>query len=179
METTRSSEGGISVDLEFLCGCLEVQTHSVALLFSVLGVTQQFVGASFFSPPDTSGPIIPYLANRKTKIPVLLVSLFCKAIHLQHVLLQHAHDVKQKRKGVPLCLPISWKIGWNRSESENHLCHCLLHNTHTHAYSCPICCYATRLLMDFCFDWVYAQYETKGGKKIMGPKRLGCRDGQE
>lgn len=50
METTRSSEGGISVDLEFLCGCLEVQTHSVALLFSVLGVTQQFVGASFFSP---------------------------------------------------------------------------------------------------------------------------------
>lgn len=102
METTRSSEGGISVDLEFLCGCLEVQTHSVALLFSVLGVTQQFVGASFFFPPDTSGPIIPYLANRKTKIPVLLVSLFCKAIHLQH-----AHDVKQKRKGVPLCLPIS------------------------------------------------------------------------
>lgn len=50
METTRSSEGGISVDLEFLCGCLEVQTHSVALLFSVLGVTQQFLGASFFPP---------------------------------------------------------------------------------------------------------------------------------
>lgn len=131
METTRSSEGGISVDLEFLCGCLEVQTHSVALLFSVLGVTQQFVGASFFFPPDTSGPIIPYLANRKTKIPVLLVSLFCKAIHLQHVLLQHAHDVKQKRKGVPLCLPISWKIGWNRSEWEPFVPLSAPQHTHT------------------------------------------------
>lgn len=51
METTSSSEGGISVDLAFRCGCLEVLTDSVALLFSVLGVTQQFVGASFFFPP--------------------------------------------------------------------------------------------------------------------------------
>lgn len=55
METTSSSEGGISVDLEFLCGCLEVLADSVALLFSVLGVTQQFVGASFFSPQTPQG----------------------------------------------------------------------------------------------------------------------------
>lgn len=37
-------KGGISIYLELLCGCIEVLTDSVALLFSVPGVTQQWVG---------------------------------------------------------------------------------------------------------------------------------------
>lgn len=40
-------EGGISIDSEVLCGCVEVLTDSVALLFSVPGVAQQFCGGVF------------------------------------------------------------------------------------------------------------------------------------
>lgn len=59
-------QGGISIDLEVLCGCVEVLTDSVALLFSVLGVTQQFMGAFL---PDTSGTIVPL--QQKDKDPRL------------------------------------------------------------------------------------------------------------
>lgn len=48
------SEGGIRIDLEVRCGCVEVQTDSASLLFSVLGVTQQFAWACL---PDTSGSL--------------------------------------------------------------------------------------------------------------------------
>lgn len=47
-------EGGISIDLEVQCGCVEVLTDSVSLLFSVLGVTQQFAWAFL---PDTTGTL--------------------------------------------------------------------------------------------------------------------------
>lgn len=55
-ERLSGPEGGISIDLEVLCGCVEVLTYSVALLFSVLSVTQQFVGVFL---RDTSGTIPP------------------------------------------------------------------------------------------------------------------------
>lgn len=44
-----SPEGGISIDPEVPCGCVEVQTDSAALILSVPGVSLQFVGA--FLPP--------------------------------------------------------------------------------------------------------------------------------
>lgn len=56
-------------DLKVLCGCGEILTDSVALLFSVPGVTQQFVGAFL---PDTSGTIIPL--QQEYKDPYFLIS---------------------------------------------------------------------------------------------------------
>lgn len=49
-------------------------------------------------------------------------------------------------------------------------------HTHMHAYSCRICCYATRLLMDFWFDLWYGEREKdcwleetrKGGNELEG-----------
>lgn len=44
-ERPSGPKGGVSIDLEVLCGCVEGLTDSVALLFSVFGATQQFVEA--------------------------------------------------------------------------------------------------------------------------------------
>lgn len=65
-------KGGISIDSEVLCGCVEGLTDSVALLFSVFGATQQFVGAFL---PDTSGTIIPL--QQEDKDPLFYGCFFC------------------------------------------------------------------------------------------------------
>lgn len=79
-------EKGISIDTEVLCGCVEVLTDSVALLFSVPCVSLQFVGALL---PDTSGKITPL----QQEDPRFCAALFCEVSFIscsgmQHVLMR-------------------------------------------------------------------------------------------
>lgn len=83
----RLPEGGISIDTEVLCGCVEVLTDSLALLFSVPCVSLQIVGVLL---PDTSGKITPL--QQEDKDPRFCGVLFCEVSFiscsgLQHVLM--------------------------------------------------------------------------------------------
>lgn len=140
---------------------MEVLTDGVALLFSVLSVTQQFVGAFL---PDTS-ETIP-LQQEDNFLQSMQHVFMCACSCPIRCITKERNDAESRLS----CLPISRGSVWNLRESRIHPLHCLIHSTHTHthAYSCRICCYATRLLMDFCFDSVYPWYEMGKERKIVG-----------
>lgn len=132
---------------------MEVLTDSVALLFSVPGVSQQFVGVFL---PDTSGTIIPL--QQEDKDPRCYGLCFGKAIHFlrrtQHAFMcariRCITKERKMQKATHVGLLAEEVSGSGEQDPSTPLSD--PQHTHTHEHSCRICCYATRLLMDFCFD---------------------------
>lgn len=124
--------------------------EGLTALFSVSSVTRWVATARW--PVDTSGATMPPQHEDKDPCFCGLCFLFfsCREHLFMYARLCHIRCTKNAERSIRVCV-LTEEV-WNLTESRIHSLHCLIHTTHTHALSCRICCYATRLPTDFCTE---------------------------